>query len=146
MKAAKGTIIAGLLALSYGTALAETASELKQSPQYQDYERARALLDNVPDEIRSCAWRGTWGHTLTELAANSRIAECQRIQDDYLRNQAIRDWLPVFVAVISLALAIGFRRRIAAGLYNLFVSILTLGIRVKRFFGHAIKEAADRTR
>jgi hypothetical protein len=34
------------------------------------------------------------------------------------------------------------RRRIAAGVYALFVGILRIGIRIKRFLDHAVKEAA----
>jgi hypothetical protein len=145
MKAANRIIIAGLLALSCGSTFAETASELRRSPQYQEHERAVAILDNAPAEIHSCVWSRTFGHTWTVDEAKSRIAECQRIRNDYLLEQAIRDGVPVIAVVISLALAIGFRKRIAARIYNLFVGILAFGILYKRFLDHAIKEAADRS-
>jgi hypothetical protein len=114
-------------------------------PQYQDHERALAILDNVPTEIRSCVWAGAFGDFRTLDEAKSRIAECQRISNDYLLKQAIKDGLPLLAVVISLALAIGFRRRIAARIYNLFVGILASAIHMKRFLDHAIKEAADRS-
>jgi hypothetical protein len=47
-----------------------------------------------------------------------------------------------------LALAIGFRAKIAAGLYNLFVRSLALRLRFnrsrKRFLDNAIKDAENR--
>jgi hypothetical protein len=145
MKAAREiNMISSLLWLCCGTVFAETASELRQSSQYQDHMRALALLDQVSNEIRSCVGRSTWGHMLTEAEVKSRIPECKNIRDDYLLKQAIRNWLPVFTAVISLALIIGFYRRIAAKFYNLFVRILSFGIRVKRFIDHAMKDATDR--
>jgi hypothetical protein len=50
--------------------------------------------------------------------------------------------MPVLAVVTSLAFVFGFRRRIAAGVYTLFVGILRIGIRIKRFLDHAVKEAA----
>ena len=50
--------------------------------------------------------------------------------------------------ILMLALAIGFRARIAAALYYLFVSCLALRLRFnrtrKRFLDNAIKEAENR--
>jgi hypothetical protein len=67
------------------------ASELHRSPQYQEDERATAILDNAPAEIHSCVWEGAFGHTWTIGEARGRIAEWQRSRDDYLRNGAIRE-------------------------------------------------------
>jgi flagellar biosynthesis protein FliR len=65
--------------------------------------------------------------------------------------------MPILAVVITLAFAVGLRRRIAAGFYTLFVGlrrriaagfytlfvgILRIGIRMKRFLDHAVKEAA----
>jgi hypothetical protein len=54
----------------------------------------------------------------------------------------IKNGLPILAVILSSALAFGFRRRIAAGVYTLFVGILRIGIRIKGFLDHAIKEAA----
>jgi hypothetical protein len=141
-----GLIIAGLLAVSLGPALAETATELQRSPQYQEGQRALAVLDNVPAEIRSCVWAVGFRHTWTIDEAKSRTDACRRIRNDYLLKQTIGDWLPVAAVIVFLALVIGFRGKIAAVFYNLFVCILAFGIRLKTFLNHALKEAADRTR
>jgi hypothetical protein len=137
-----GLIIAGLFALSCGTASAETASELQRSPQYQEHERAVTILDNAPAAIRSCVWEGVFRHTWTIEEAKSRIAECQLIRYTYLPRQLIKNGLPILAVIVCSALAFGFRRRIAAGVYTLFVGILRIGIRIKRFLDHAVKEAA----
>ena len=139
---ANGLIIAGLFAVSCGTTFAETASELQRSPQYQENERAIAILDNVPAAIHSCVWEGTFRHTWTVEGVKSRIAECQLIRYTYLSRQLIKNGLPILVIIVSSALAFGFRRRIAAGVYTLFVGILRIGIRIKRFLDRAVKEAA----
>jgi hypothetical protein len=141
-----GMIIAGLLAVSHGPAFAETATELQQSPQYQEDQRALAIIDNVPAEIRSCVWAVGFRHTWTTDEAKSRIDACQRIHNYYQLKQAIGDWLPVTAVIVFLALVIGFRRMIGAVLYDLFVYVLTFGIRLKKVLNHALKEAADRTR
>jgi hypothetical protein len=137
-----GLIIAGLFALSCGNAFAETASELQRSPQYQEHERAVAILDNAPAAIHSCVWEAAFRHTWTIEEAKSRIAECQVIRYTYLSRQVIENGLPILALIVSLALAFCFRRRIAAGVYTLFVGILRIGIRIKRFLDHAVKEAA----
>jgi hypothetical protein len=137
-----GLIIAGLFALSCGNAFAETASELQRSPQYQEHARAVAILDNAPAVIHSCVWEGAFRHTWTIEEAKSRIADCQLIRYTYLPRQVIENALPILAIIISSALVFGFRRRIATGVYTLFVSILRIGIRIKRFLDHAVKEAA----
>jgi hypothetical protein len=142
MTAANGFVIAGLFALSCGTAFAETARELHRSPQYQEHERAVAVLDNAPAEIRSCVWVGAFRHTWTLDEAKGRIAECQLIRYTHLPQQVIKNGMPILAVVISLAFAVSFRRRIAAGVYTLFVGILRIGIRIKRFLDHAVREAA----
>ena len=139
-------IIAGLLAVSLDPALAETATELQRSPLYQEDQRALAVLDNVPAEIRSCVWAVGFRHTWTIDEAKSRIDACQRIRNDYLLKQTIGDWLPVVAVIVFLAFVIGFRGKIATVFYNLFVCILAYGIRLKTFLDRALKEAADRTR
>jgi hypothetical protein len=152
-----GMIIAGLLAASHGPAFAETATELQRSPQYQEDQRALAIIDNVPAEIRSCVWAVGFRHTWTTDEAKSRIDACQRIHNYYQVKQAIGDWLPVTAVIVFLALVIGFRRMIwalvigirrliGAVLYDLFVYVLTFGIRLKKVLNHALKEATDRTR
>jgi hypothetical protein len=153
----KGLIIAGLLAVSHGPAFAETATELHRSPEYQEDQGALAILDNVPAEIRSCVWAVGFRHTWTIDEAKSRIDVCQRIHNYYQIKRAIGEWLPVTAVIVFLALVIGFRRMILALLigfrrmigavfYDLFVYVLTLGIRLKKILNHALKEAADRTR
>jgi hypothetical protein len=54
----------------------------------------------------------------------------------------IENALPILTIIISSALVFGFRRRIATGVYTLFVNILRIGIRIKRFLDHAVREAA----
>jgi hypothetical protein len=54
----------------------------------------------------------------------------------------IKNGLPVLLVIVSSALAFGFRARIAAGVYSLFVGTLRIGIRIKRFLDRAVKEAA----
>jgi hypothetical protein len=89
--------------------------------------------------------------------AKSRTDVCQRIHNYYQIKRAIGEWLPVTAVIVFLALVIGFRRMILALLigfrrmigavfYDLFVYVLTLGIRLKKILNHALKEAADRTR
>jgi hypothetical protein len=53
----------------------------------------------------------------------------------------IKNGLPILAVIVSSALVFGFRRRIAAGVYNLLIAILRIGIRIKRFLDHAVKEA-----
>jgi hypothetical protein len=76
------------------------------------------------------------------IAIRSRIAECQLIRYTYLPRQVIKNGLPILAVILSSALAFGFRRRIAVGIYTLFVGILRVGLRIKRFLNQAVKEAS----
>ncbi|MFZ3374311.1 MAG: hypothetical protein WA183_02025 [Chthoniobacterales bacterium] len=124
---------------------------LRRPPSYndplnQEDQRALAVLDSVPAEIRSCVWAVGFRHTWAIDEAKSRIDACQRIRNDYLLKQTIGDWLPVTAVIVFLALVIRFRRMIGAVLYDMFVYVLTFGIRLKKVLNQALKEVADRTR
>ena len=99
-----------------------------------------------------------------EKQENARREEQREEQQSYARREAkkiydrinnIREskiWLLRFASAIAgmllIALAISFRAKIVACLYNLFVGCLTLQLRYKRsrkrFLDKAIKAAEDR--
>jgi hypothetical protein len=116
----------------------------KQAEQLrQEADLAFALINNTPSEIRSCVWRGSHDNWTLDKA-KVKISMCQRAiaQSILLRLVA---WI---VGILLLALAIGFRAKIASGLYNLFIGCLTLRLRFnrsrKRFLDNARKEAENR--
>ena len=94
----------------------------------------------------------------TQDEAKAAISQCQRWkeQSNLLREAKLRAAdlaIAKFSAqgiagIILLALAIGFRAKIAAGLYNFFVGCLALWLRFnrsrKRFLDNAIKKAENR--
>jgi hypothetical protein len=114
-----------------------------------DYEVERwkeivALIHNTPPEMQACVWRGSLNMQSTQDEAKAEISRCQRDA-----NIANAKFFTLWIAgILLLALAIGFRAKIAAGLYNLFVGCLALHLRFnrfrKRFFDNAIKKAEDR--
>jgi hypothetical protein len=131
------------------------------------------LIMNTPSEIQACVRRGLLNMQSTQDEARAEISKCQstvqveKKQLNILREAMLRDanieneaklraanlanakfLAPWIAGVLLLALAIGFRAKIGAGLYNLFVCCLALRLRFKRsrkrFLDNAIKKAENR--
>jgi hypothetical protein len=106
------------------------------------------LITNASHEVQSCMWRGNGilnRRSATEGETEAEISRCQR--EITIAMSAF--FAPRLVAgVLLVGVAIGFRAKIAAGLYNLFVGCLALRLRFnrarKRFLENANKEAENR--
>ncbi|SRR6266478_1868144 len=116
----------------------------------KEADLAFSLINNAPPEIRSCVWRGSHDNW-TQDKASAKISLCQREIREInvaIAQSILRGLVPWIVGILLLALAIGFRAKIAAGLYDLFVRCLALRLRFnrsrKRFLDNAIKEAENR--
>jgi hypothetical protein len=138
----------------------------------EQWNAVAALIDNTPGEIQLCALKYLSMQS-TQDAARAVIARCQREvavwkeetnivreanrRAENIANESNRraenianvEFYARWVAgVLVIALIIGFRARIAAGLYHLFVRYLALWLRFNRsrnrFFDNAIREAENR--
>lgn len=108
------------------------------------------LIRSAPSPgIRSCVWaRLSHSGDLTLDGARAEISQCQR-QIDIAIREFLAEWIAgVFAGIGLLVLTVRFRAKIAASLYNVFVSYLAVGLRFnryrKRFLDKAIKEAENR--
>lgn len=135
----------------------------------QSWKEIVVLIHNAPSEIQACVWRGPLNMQSTQDEAKAEISRCQRvvqvwredinlIREENLRtaNTKLRAanianavlFMKFIAAILVLVFAVGFRAKIAAGLYNLFVRCLALRLRFnrsrKRFLDNAIKEAENR--
>jgi hypothetical protein len=131
------------------------------------------LINDTPSEIQLCILRGPLTLWSTQDEAKAEISRCQRtvkiekeqlnilheamLRDAKIENEArlraanianakfFASWI---AGILLLVLAIGFRAKIAAGLYNLFVGCIALRLRFnrsrKRFLDNAIKKAENR--
>jgi len=115
-------------------------------------------------DVRSCvSWaRLVSSGNVTQTGARTEISRCEheviekRERERELQHQIniargvfFAEWIAgIVVGIVSLALTIRFRAKIAAGLYNSFVGCLALRLRLnrsrKRFLDDAIKEAENR--
>jgi hypothetical protein len=88
-------------------------------------------------------------------AAKAEISRCQDAYQERQRKLNVAntvffaEWIAGIIAgIVSLALTIRFRAKIAAGLYNSFIGCLALRLRFnrsrKRFLDNAIKQAENR--
>jgi hypothetical protein len=131
------------------------------------------LINDTPSEIQLCVLRGPLTLWSTQDQARAEISKCQRTvqmdkeQLNILREAMQRDakieneaklraaniandksFAPWIAGILFLALAVGFRAKIATGLYNLFVGCIALRLRFnrsrKRFLDNAIKKAENR--
>jgi hypothetical protein len=81
-----------------------------------------------------------------EKSRAANLANEAKIRAANLANA--KSFAPWIAGILLLALVIGFRAKIAAGLYNLFVGCIALRLRFnrsrKRFLDNAIKKAENR--